>query len=199
MSKQVELEPYAPLTRVLGRNHRFVFWKEKKSLALETADFARQCVQLYESITDRTVKPQHTPHLDISTLPASDDESRGQLADSAARILMKVLWLARLSRPDLLVAVSMLASHVCCWSTNDDRRVARLIGYISNSMITRLSCRFMIHHLSCILRFIATSDFAGCVDNIPINKWICVSLRRPSQLCAPVMEQPSSEGCLEKQ
>ena len=113
LSKQVELEPYAPLTRVLGRNHRFVFWKEKKALALETADFARQCVQLYESITDRIVKPQHTPHLDISTLPASDDESRGQLADSAARILMKVLWLARLSRPDLLVAVSMLASHVC--------------------------------------------------------------------------------------
>ena len=156
MSKQVELEPYAPLTRVLGRNHRFVFWKEKKALALETADFARQCVQLYESITDRIVKPQHTPHLDISTLPASDDESRGQVADSAARILMKVLWLARLSRPDLLVAVSMLASHVCCWSTNDDRRVARLIGYISNSIAYSLI--MSIHdspselHLALLLR-----------------------------------------------
>eukprot|EP00439_Symbiodinium_sp_Y106_P073536 s2681_g13.t2 len=130
LSKQVEPEPYAPLTRVLGRSHRFVFWKEKKALALETADFARQCVQLYESIADRTVKPQCTPHLDVSTLPASDDESRGQLADSAARVLMKVNWFARLSRPDLLVAVSMLASHVCCWFVNDDRRVARLVGLL---------------------------------------------------------------------
>ena len=151
LSKQVELPPYAPLTRVLGRSHRFVFWKEKKALALETADFARQCVQLYESISDRTVKPQCTPHLDVSTLPASDDESRG----SAARVLMKVLWLARLSRPDLLVAVSMLASHVCCWSVNDDRRVARLVGYLI-PLITPLSCQFMIRLLSCILRFIVT-------------------------------------------
>ena len=68
---------------------------------------------------------------------------------------MKVLWLARLSRPDLLVAVSMLASHVCCWSVNDDRRVARLVGYLI-PLITPLSCQFMIRLLSCILRFIVT-------------------------------------------
>ena len=134
LSQKVELEPFAPVTRVLGRCHRFVFWQQKKALALESADFAKQCVQLYESVASSTVKPQLTPHLDVSTLPAADDETRGQLTESAARILMKVLWLARLSRPDLLVASTTLASHVCSWSKNDDRRVHRLVGYILNSV-----------------------------------------------------------------
>ena len=128
LSQKVELEPFVLLTRVLGRCHRFVCWQQKKTLALESADFAKQCVQLYESVASLAVKPQLTPHLKVSTLPAADDETRGQLTESAARILMKILWLARLSRPDLLVAVTTLASHVCSWSKNDDRRVHRLVG-----------------------------------------------------------------------
>ena len=113
LSQKAELEQFAPLTRVLGRSHRFVPWQQKKASALESADFSKQCVQLYESVASLTVKPQLTPHLDVSTLPAADDETRGQLTESAARIVMKLLWLARLSRPDLLVAVTTLASHVC--------------------------------------------------------------------------------------
>ena len=106
LSQKVELEPFVPLTRVLGRCHRFVCWQQKKVLALESADFAKQCVQLYESVASSAVKPQLTPHLDVSMLPAADDETRGQLTESPARILMKILWLARLSPPDLLVAVT---------------------------------------------------------------------------------------------
>ena len=134
LSQKVELEPFAPLTRVLGRCPRFVLWQQKKNLALESADFAKQCVQLYESVASLAVKPQLTPHLDVSSLPAADDETRGQLTESAARIFMKILWLARLSRPDVLVAVTILASHICSWNKNADRRVHRLVGYILNSV-----------------------------------------------------------------
>eukprot|EP00439_Symbiodinium_sp_Y106_P040047 s1859_g4.t3 len=137
LSQKVELEPFAALTRVLGRCHRFVCWQQKKTLALESADFAKQCVQLYESVASLAVKPQLTPHLDVSTLPAADDETRGQLIESAARILMKILWLARLSRPDLLVAVTTLASHVCSWSKNDDRRVHSLESRLREGASTK--------------------------------------------------------------
>ena len=180
LSKQVELEPFAPLTRVLGRSHRFVFWQEKRALALETADFAKQCVQLYESVADRTVKPQCTPHLDVSTLPVADDDSRGQLSDSAARILMKVLWLARLSRPDLLVAVTTLASHVCCWSVNDDRRVARMIGYIARS--ADYSIIMSIHDPPSELRLAlyCDSDFAGCIDTSRSTSGYVLALEGPA-------------------
>ena len=119
LSQKVELEPFAPLTRVLGRCHRFVCWQQKKALALESADLTKQCVQLYESVASVAVRPQLTPHLDVSTLPAADDETRGQLTESAARILMKILWLVRLSRPDLLVAVN---TGVSCLLVEQERR-----------------------------------------------------------------------------
>ena len=50
---------------------------------------------------------------------------------TAARIIMKLLWLAILCRPDIQVAVHALGSHVTCSTRADDQRLARLIGYIS--------------------------------------------------------------------
>ena len=121
-------------------------------------------MQLYESVASLAVKPQLTPHLDVSTLPAADDETRGQLTESAARILMKILWLVRLSRPDLLVAGATLASHVCSWGKNDDRRVHRLVGCILNSVDHAMI--LCINHPPSELRLAlyCDSDFAGCVD-----------------------------------
>ena len=159
LSQKVELEPFAPC-----RCHRFVLWQQKKALALESADFAKQCAQLYESVASLAVKPQLTPHLDVSTLPAVDDETRGQLTESAARILMKVLWLARLSRPDLLVAVTTLASHVCSWSKNDDRRVHRLVGYILNAIDHAMMLCINDPPSELRLALYCDSDFVGCVD-----------------------------------
>ena len=66
--------------------------------------------------------------MDPGSLVVSDEVLRGELSASAARMVMKLLWLARLSRPDILVAVTLLAAKVTTWSTNEDRMVARLVG-----------------------------------------------------------------------
>ena len=163
LSKRVELEPYAPLTRVLGRTHRPVWYNGIPALSLDTADFSKQRVELYVSISGRDVKLASTPHLDESTLPICDGESRGQLASSAARIIMKCLWLARLARPDLMVAVTSLASKVASWSPNDDRRCARLIGYIAAT--PDYSPVMYINNQPSELRLAlyVDSDFGGCI------------------------------------
>ena len=111
LAKQVELEPFAPLTRIFGRNHRSVLWQGKRALALETPDFAKQCIELCETLSGTAAKLQSTSHMDSATLPESGNESRGQLSDSAARILMKILWLSRFVRPDIVFAVTFLATH----------------------------------------------------------------------------------------
>ena len=64
LSKQVDLEPFPPRGRVLGRSHRFVLHKGVTALSLETEDFARQCVDLYEALSDKAVKQYQTPHVD---------------------------------------------------------------------------------------------------------------------------------------
>ena len=73
LSKQVDLEPFTPLGRVLGRSHRFVFHKCMKALSLETEDFARQCVDLYEALSVKAVKQYQTPHVNPGSLAVSDD------------------------------------------------------------------------------------------------------------------------------
>ena len=133
LSRQVDLEPFTPLGRVLGRSHRFVLHKGVKALALETKDFARQCVDLYEGLSGKAVKQFQTPHVYPGSVVVCDDVPRGELSASAARMVMKLLWLARLSRPDILVAVTLLAAKVTTWSINEDRMVARLVGYVSHS------------------------------------------------------------------
>ena len=68
LPQRVELEPFAPLTRVLGRTHRPVWFNGNPALSLDTADFSRQCVELYVSISGRDAKLASTPHLGEGSL-----------------------------------------------------------------------------------------------------------------------------------
>lgn len=46
---------------------------------------------------------------------------------------MKVLWCARLARPDLNKGISDLARRLACWSVADDKRLHRLMSYLFGS------------------------------------------------------------------
>ena len=79
--KHVQLEDPAELSKVLGRNH---VPQDQGGLALHTADFARQCVELYEQLSGKKVKHFRTLHCDGGTLVEFDNECVGQLAASSA-------------------------------------------------------------------------------------------------------------------
>ena len=57
---------------------------------------------------------------------------------SASKILMKLLWLARLSRPDLMKGISDLTRRVTCWSRADDKRLYRLVCYLWSTRTHKL-------------------------------------------------------------
>ena len=122
------------------------------------------------------VKHQRTPHVDPVALSLSDNDARGSLADSAARILMKILWLARLNRPDLMVAVTTLTTNVCRWSVNDDKRVARLVGYIAATV--QYNPVMFVHDpaSSLHLALYVDSDFGGCPDTARSTSGYIVAL-----------------------
>ena len=58
LQKHVQLEDPAELSKVLGRNHVIC----DQGLALNPADFAKQCVELYEQLSGKKVKGQAFPH-----------------------------------------------------------------------------------------------------------------------------------------
>ena len=127
LRKSVQCEDPAPLTKVLGRNHLGF----QGGIALQSSDFARQCVTLYEEVSGKKVKLARTPHVDEGSLVLEDSESKGCLSYAAAKLVMKYMWLGRISRPDLLVAINACACHITRWSINDDKRIARIAGYIA--------------------------------------------------------------------
>ena len=82
----------------------------------------------------KKVKHFRTPHCDGGTLVETDDQCAGQLSASSAKLVIKLMWLGRISRPDIMVAINTLACHITKWSINDDKRAARLIGYIAATL-----------------------------------------------------------------
>ena len=82
------------------------------------------------ALSGRAVQQFQSPHVDPGSRVVSDDAPRGELSASAARMVMKLLWLSCLSKPNILVAVTVLAAKVTAWSVNEDRMVARLVGYV---------------------------------------------------------------------
>ena len=130
LREKVQLEDPLPLDKVLGRGH----CHHEGGLALTSSDFARQCVSLYEELSQKPVKHFRTPHVDEGTLVATDEADKGQLSCVAAKLVMKYMWLGRICRPDLLVAINTCAGHITRWTVNDDRRMSRLAGYTAATL-----------------------------------------------------------------
>ena len=68
-----------------------------------------------------------------------DNSGEGQLAGIAARVLMKILYAARLARFDLLRAVQHLACCITRWTSDCDKRLHRLVCYINSSKHLRMT------------------------------------------------------------
>ena len=66
------------------------------------------------------------------------DHDEGALASVACSLLMKVLWVARLARPDLPRAVNYLATKVSKWTSKCDSMLHRLMGYIQATLHLRM-------------------------------------------------------------
>ena len=113
----------------------------KGAVAFDMNDYARQTVELFCSITGtqpEKLRKVTTPFCPDGSLPPEDDQSAGELAPNACKLLMKALWLGRLARPDIIKPIGDLATAVQKWSRNHDRQLARLIAYIHSTTHYRL-------------------------------------------------------------
>ena len=70
------------------------------------------------------------PYLDEDFAPKGT-EGPGVFAGTASSHLMKVLFAARLCRPDLLVAIAHLAGKVSSWQACHDRALRWLCQHIA--------------------------------------------------------------------
>ena len=73
---------------------------------LDMRDYSREAVNLYLSIVGKSTKLRTvtTPFVSEGSLIDSDYQTTGEISDKASSILMKILWLTRLCRPDIVVS-----------------------------------------------------------------------------------------------
>ena len=90
----------------------------------------------------------------------------GQLSADASKVLMKVLYAARMARPDLLRAVCALASEVTRWNRACDKKLYRLMCYVHHTADLVLE-GFVGKDAklgNVFQRLFADADWAGCKE-----------------------------------
>ena len=101
-----------------------------------------------------------TPFIDESNA-FMKEEKEGVLPNVALKILMKILYVARYCRPDLLRATCVLARRVSKWTSECDRRLHRLVSYMHNTKNYKQYAFVGYEFADCIIALFADADFAG--------------------------------------
>jgi hypothetical protein len=127
----VKLDPEIYVTRegsvILGRTHRLVRDAQESTMYYDMRSYAKQILSFYCDlcgVSEEYLKPVPSPALPESSMQDEEAEKQGELHRGAAKASMRLLWLSRLSRPDLSFIIGRLAaSNVSRWSKWDDRQL----------------------------------------------------------------------------
>ena len=110
--------------------------RDVKSYQYDMSGHAQQCIDKYLELTqtnESSLMKAGTPSFPGNPDFTEDEGQEGQLSKVAASIVMKLLWLARMNRPDILFAVNMLARSITKWTKACDRKTFRLICYLNST------------------------------------------------------------------
>ena len=156
--------------------------------------YADGVVETYGQITgfDRSrLKKVPTPFIPESYTD-EDLSQAGELKGDASRILMRMLWLSRLSRPDLSFIVARLASRVASWTKFEDRQLHRCISYVNCTKDFILKGE-VDHQSDPILEVFTGADFASCQHSAKSTSGLWVHIATGSSVF-PIYWQAKKQG-----
>ena len=123
-------EPAVEISKFLGAHHKFKRSQNQTEHSVQMEEFLIDAAQKYEKeVGASALAPVRTPYLPES-FSGKDKEAAGQQSKTCSSHLMKLLFAARLARPDLTVAITRLASKVSTWNLSHDRALRRLMQYV---------------------------------------------------------------------
>ena len=188
-------------------------------------EFVQSCIEKYVEMAEIGSEPKHysTPMLPEEIKGSPDDDGRcpwcekvpkvrlnqikemvddeydGVIGKSfkgrSGKIVMKLLWVARICRYDILKAVTHLASFASKWERHHDVRLKRLIGYLAR---TKNYCLYGWigdgpEDLNPVLY--ADSDFAGCTATRKSTSGMIHQLAGPKS-CFPLAACSKKQNCV---
>ena len=138
-------------------------------MTYDMRDFLVSCVDRYcelAKVDPKSLKHVATPfHDNRVARPTEEGEPQGKLQPIASRVLMKILFAARMARWDLLRATQSLASRVTKWSRDCDVALHRLVCYINSSLDIRMQGFIGDTKAECQLWLFCDANWAGGHDS----------------------------------
>ncbi len=219
---RIKTDDPAPVNRCLGCEHRVNVVKRGghtyREIEYDMQDFMSDCVKQYVTLSgvdEKTLRPVSTPFLEDSppNVPKGqkhqiiancskdtsdgDAKDKGVLQPIACRVLMKILYGARLARFDLPKAVGMLASKITRWDRDCDRQLHRLVSYIKCTTHYRLTgfCGNTESRDDLKIELFADADFAGCPDTVRSTTGAFLALTGPNTFI-PISAVSKRQTCV---
>ena len=127
-----------------------------------------QCIERYlelAKVPSKSLHPKVTPCIDDHQLPSSDSTTKGTLESIASRVVLKILYTARLGRPDTLWSVNTLARKVTSWNKGCDKRLHRLIEYLQGTKDWIQLCYTGDYVEDCWIALFVDASFAGDLED----------------------------------
>ena len=103
----------------------------------------------------------------------------GTLKPHAASVLMKILYMARMARYDLLKATCKLATHITRWDALCDIRLKRLVEYLDSTRSYRLMGWIGDRANQIIPCLWTDADLAGCPKTQRSTSGVHLALKGP--------------------
>ena len=112
-------------------------------MTYDMRDFLVSCADRYcglAKVSRQSLSTVPTPFSEnrVARPIEGEEEPMGRLQPIASKVLMKILFAARMARWDLLRATQSLASRVTKWSKDCDAALRRLVCYINSSLDVRM-------------------------------------------------------------
>ena len=161
LSKRIMLDDVGDIGRFLGRHHSMIKYNDQDRFAFDMRAYAESIVNDYcQLVGHAKLKKVNTPFLSKTTV-VEDSPARGELATSASSVLMKLMWLARLARPDMLRVTTWLATKVQQWTTECDNHLFRAISYLNETKEHLLSGHVGDDMGDIFIELYCDADFCG--------------------------------------
>eukprot|EP00971_Amphidinium_carterae_P349606 6491104-Amphidinium_carterae.1 len=131
LGKELEFkDPAGPLERYLGANHVLSSKGKQHTMSVHMKGYIDAAVQRFTTEWGGTLQKVRSPYLGEDEVEC---EGEPKFSPSASSHIATLLFLARVCRPDLLVAVCRLAKKVSKWEAIDDKKLVRLFAYLRSS------------------------------------------------------------------
>ena len=200
LQKHVNVDGVTVPGRYLGRDHAISEVVNGKDAFLSMKDYCVSAVELYLQAVggDRKLKTAPTPYLNETDLNVSDWDCTGMLSEKSASILMKILWLARLSRPDIAHGVTRLASGITRWSVNHDKMLYRLVSYMNSTVEYGVWCSVRGDSRNMSLHLFTDADLGGDICTMKSHSGIYLVIQSPDGTHFPISWSSRRQQCVAK-